>query len=217
MHRLDGQPIRQKDAIIYLGSSISLEGNADAEVARRFGMSQSGFNSLSKVWRHSRVSRGDRYRIYQACVLSKLLYGLQTTWLNKASLRKLDGFHARCVRKIAGIAPSYWSRVSNLHVLQSVGALKLSDMIREQQLNFFGKLARRSDDCPVRQLVFNHDLSMKAFDVKRRQGQPVFEWAKELFKVVNGMFASLSDFRACIADRARWHACIRHLCRNNPG
>ena len=39
-------------------------------------------------------------RIFEACVLSKLLYCLHTAWLNKAELRRLKAFQAKPFRKI---------------------------------------------------------------------------------------------------------------------
>ena len=41
------------------------------------------FKALSSIWEHSILSQAWKYRIFQACVLSKLLYGLQTAWLTK--------------------------------------------------------------------------------------------------------------------------------------
>ena len=65
---------------------------------------------------------------------SKLLYCLHTAWLNKAFFRRLDGFQARCMRKIRGIPHSYLSRVSNVEVLKQAAAKPYSEISTHEQL-----------------------------------------------------------------------------------
>ena len=114
-----------------------------------------------------------------ACVVRRLLYGLLAAWLNKASRNKLDAFHAHCLRKILGIA-----RVATNDVLGRLGASSLSSLLLEQQLHFFGKLARRPPSCPVRQLVFGPELAQGPPDFEHRRGRPRLEWTSEVFKIV---------------------------------
>ena len=99
------------------------------------GNAAQDFKVLARIWSHARVSKQFRYIVYQACVVQKLLYGLEGAWLNKALLRKIDGFHARCVRKLLGIAPSFYSRVSNAYVLKACASRPLSKMLLERQSN----------------------------------------------------------------------------------
>ena len=120
--RPDGQSVESKDALIYLGSQVAADGDVTSEPARRLGMAQGDFSRLQQVWCHSGLSTKERCRVYLSCVVSKLLYGLQVLWLNQASRDKLDAFNARCLRKILGIAHSYYSRVSNQAVRMCVCA-----------------------------------------------------------------------------------------------
>ena len=155
-------------------------------------------------------------KVFEACVLSRLLYGLQVLWLGQASRRKLDGFHARCVRKIVGVSPLYYSRVSNEEVLGMIDAPKLSATLLERQLGYLGTLARRPATCPVRKLVFREDLSMQPLDVPRRRGRPKLEWVSEVFKVVASIFGTHADFCHCVANADAWWTCIRSFCRAHP-
>jgi hypothetical protein len=139
--RPDGQLVESKDALIYLGSQVAADGDVSSELARRLGMAQADFNRLRQVWCHSGLSTQERYTVYASCVTSRLLYGLQVLWLNQAARDKLDAFPARCLRRILGIAPSYWSRISNNDVLHRAGAQKLSRILLERQLGFLGTLA----------------------------------------------------------------------------
>ena len=171
---------------------------------------------MPALWRHTCLTNEEKYYIYTTCVVSWLLYGLQTIVFGKVAKNKLNGFHARCARKICGIMPSYWSRVSNATVLQQLDASTLTSMLLEQQLGFFGKLAQRPASCPVRQLVFEPDLSIKIPTFDRCRGRPRLEWSSEMHQVASEMFESVADFRACVADATTWRTHVRVYCRAKP-
>ena len=181
----------------------------DAELARRLGLAEVEFRKLSQVGAHASLSPKQTYRIYDACVLSRLLYGLHVIWFGQVARRKLDGFHARCVRKILKIRPSYYSRISNADVLAQIHAPMLSSILLDRQLGYFGTLARRPNSCPVRRLVFEDDLSMKCFAGTRRRGRPKAEWALELYKHVRQMCGTHADFCVCVANVDAWRKRIR--------
>ena len=135
--------MQRKNCTQYLGALISADGTIQSELNRRIGMAASDFIVLDVLWKHTKVSRKHKYQIFIACIVSKLLYGLQTSWLTKVRRTKLDGFQAKCVRKICGVQHSYWSRITNAEVLSYVDATKLSDLLLEQQLLVFGKIFRK--------------------------------------------------------------------------
>ena len=205
--------VQPKPSFIYLGSLIAADGNVSSELARRLGAAQAEFKRLNQVWRHSRLSVHERIKVYMACVVSLLLYGLQAMWPNKVARSKLDAFHARSLRAILGVKPSYYSRVSNQEVLRRGGCASLSQLLLEQQLNFFGKLARWPPSCPVRQLVFDDGLAQRLVQYQRRRGRPKLEWANEIFKVVKAMFPSQELFVESVLCETSWRDCIRKHCR----
>ena len=92
----EGHRITPKESIVYLGSAIAIDGRIDSELARRLGMAQGDFNALNQVWRHTSLSKYEKYDIFMTIVVNRLLYGLQVTWLGKVALRRVDAFHARC-------------------------------------------------------------------------------------------------------------------------
>jgi len=212
LFRPDGQQIPCKASIKYLGAMVCANGDIDSELGRRIGLARSEFNNLAHVWQHTRISQRDKYNIYLAWVASQLNYGLQTAVLGNVA-KKVDAFHARCARNILGISPSYWSRVSNASVLQQLDATPLSRLLLEQQLGYFGKLARRPATCPARQLVFDEDLSLKSADSVKRRGRPRLEWASEVYKTARSLFENETTFHECILDSAAWRIAIREYCR----
>ena len=145
-------------------------------------------------------------QLYQACVVSKLMYGLQSIWLNKVYRCKLDGFHCRCLRKIAGIAHSYISRITNKEVLQTTGSAPLQNMLLRQQLQYYGGLLRNTRH------PRHHLLHERVLD--RRRGRPVLSWVKEL----NKHAAQFSDnvYSDCL-NRNQWRKLVNEYCSKSNG
>ena len=115
----DGSAVKRKQCMTYLGSLLSADGRSGPELDRRLGLAEQTFKDLRRVWGHANVSRSRKMFIYESFVLPRLMYSLHTAWLNKAEVKRLDGFHCRCLRRIFGIPPSFVSRVSNEDVLST--------------------------------------------------------------------------------------------------
>ena len=62
-------------------------------------------------------------QVYNAVIISQLVYGLETMYLNDSLIKRLDAFHVRGIRHIRGIEHSYWSRTSNEEILAKANAL----------------------------------------------------------------------------------------------
>ena len=134
-------------------------------------------------------------------------------WSWAVALRKVDAFHARCARRICGIQPSYWSRVSNASVLGQLEATPLSRILLEQQLGYLGRLARRPTTCPARQLVFDQGLGLKTPNLERRRGRPIAEWGPHVYKAARSIFDSDSAFQESLLNGPSWRQRIRAHCR----
>ena len=74
--------------------------------------------------------------VYQAVVLSTLLYGCESWVLYRRSVRRLDEFHMRCLRKIAGI--KWQDRGPNTEVLRLCGSSGIEAFLLAAQLRWVG-------------------------------------------------------------------------------
>ena len=210
----DGSEIPEDSSITYLGALLANDGKIDSELSRRIGMAAADFKMLKKIWNHVDLSIYQKYRIFDACIISKLLYGLHTAWLSQIQRRKLDGFYIRCLRQILGIRPSFISRVSNEAVLARLGVQKLSLLLLEQQLRYFGKIARLPDDNPLRQITFQPSSLMIAIQHgSRRRGRPRTTWIEEVNKHAILAAGSRDHLYQYILDTTCWTQCIRQYCR----
>ena len=76
-------PLKPVDSTVYLGGPLSADGLPTRELTRRLGEAETIFKRLQRVWRHANIPKQRKHEIYVACVVSKRLAGLETTWLRK--------------------------------------------------------------------------------------------------------------------------------------
>ena len=150
----DGTRILQKDMMAYLGATAFSDGNVSRELARKLGAAWGELSKLNRLWKHTTLAATKKIRILQAVVVSRLLYGLGSAWLNKSEVRRLNGFYCRCLFVILRIPPAYVSRVSNVTVLQPAAQTELRLQLLKQQLLLYGRVVRLQEGHPMRQWTF---------------------------------------------------------------
>ena len=213
----DGTEIQRKQSFKYLGSMLCSSGKTGTELSCRLGAARKEFDNLCRVWSHTSLPKRKKMRIYEACVISKLMYSLETVWLNKAEILKLDAFHHRCLRRIAGIPPSYISRISNETVRNTLQTLPLKNMLLQRQLVYLGSVARRPSGNVLRDCIFNpSEISLRAAGGPRRKGRPRAAWAKELRHIslqVAGDEASLASmWEGTPTSKSAWERAVHAHC-----
>ena len=144
-----------KESMLYLGSFLCDNSSIGPELNRRLGAARAEFETLCRVWNHAVLSKAEKIRIFEVCVLSKLLYCLHTAWLNKTELRRFNAFQAKCFRKILNIPPSFVSRISNKIVLEQSGRQEISSILTYRQLVLLGKIAALPSTDVRMQCVFS--------------------------------------------------------------
>ena len=194
----------------YLGACIYADGGIKSELNRRLGAAWSDFCKLSRLWKHTALSRARKIQILQAVITSRLLYSLGSAWLNVAELRRLNGFQSRCLRQLLGIKPSFLSRVSNKTILEQAGQISYGRQLLRQQLLLFGRVARAPPTDPLRRLTFVPGSLQSATGVYvRRVGRPRNEWAVMLEKEARKVHTNLNQI---IHDELEWKKAVADYC-----
>eukprot|EP00959_Pyramimonas_sp_CCMP1952_P059992 1253339-Pyramimonas_sp.AAC.1 len=120
--------------MVYLGATLSNSGQLRGELGKRLGAAWGEFCRHSRAWKHAAISTTRKLQVFQALVTNKVMYSLNSAWLNKAERRRLDGFQARCLRRILHIPHAYISRVSNEQVLLQAGQQRYTVQLLRHQL-----------------------------------------------------------------------------------
>ena len=187
----DGTAISPSEAMVYLGSQLSACGRIDSELSRRLGCASADFRTLGRIWNRAGISRKRKIEVFNACVASRLLYCLATAWLPVAARRRIDGFQARCLRRILHILPSHLSFVSNATVRGIAKERSLSSRLLEQQLQVFGRAAVADSSSTLRRAVFEDRTLLPRPPLGRRAvGRPRVTWTSyvrdEALKLAGG-------------------------------
>ena len=197
----DGERVERKDQLVYLGSSLSSDGRVGPELSCRLGLARADYENLRKKWSHSALSVRRKVAIFEACVVTKLLYSLTSACLNKCERRGIDGFQARCLRKIMKVAPACWSRVANKTVLARASTRPVSQQLLKDQLIYFGRIASRNPTDPVRDSILKREgMELRELQETRRVGRPRLEWSKEIFKHAVEAAGSHANLRSIFSN-----------------
>ena len=118
---IDNQALEVADHFTYLGSIISSNLSLDSEINKHIAKAASVMARLSKrVWLNNQLTSNIKLQVYQACVLSTLLYGSES-WVTYARQEnRMESFHLCCLRRILGI--TWQDKVTNTAVLGSAGS-----------------------------------------------------------------------------------------------
>ena len=178
-----GEPIACVREAIYLGGLLTCDGRARHEVIRRLGEGRRLFDKLQKIWKHAGITRARKIRIYMACVISKLLYSMESIWLLKADRARLDAFHHRCLRYILQIRPSFISHVPNAYVLKTSGLALLSETLQQRQIALYVRIQNMPVDSYIRQLVCSPSGQPRIWWSRRGRGRPRQMWAHSVHNI----------------------------------
>ena len=88
---LDGEIVEAVNHFCYLGSEVMSSGRLDEESRNRIGRASTTFGQLFKIWR-SKISLKTKLCIYNAIVISTLLYGSETRATTNSEEKRLDVF-----------------------------------------------------------------------------------------------------------------------------
>ena len=140
---INRQPLKVVPSFTYLGSTVSSSGNLDSELNSRIGKAAGTMANLNnRVWNNtcSKFTENTKLRIYQACVLSSLLYSSETWTTYRRQEKRLNSFHLRCLRCILRI---HWQdRITNFELLERAGIPSIFAILSKRRFTWLGHLQR---------------------------------------------------------------------------
>ena len=110
--------MKQEEEAVYLGGIVSKKALSRTEVETRISKALETCRKLNIFFKKANCRKNWKMQVYNAVIVSKLTYGLETMYLNDSLLKRLDAFHIRGLRHILGIQHSYWSRVKNEEIIE---------------------------------------------------------------------------------------------------
>ena len=145
--------------------------------------------------------------VYDAQVVSVLLYNSSSWSAPQNVMAKLDTCHRKHLRRILNI---YWPKgvISNKELYRRCGVIPITERVRKARWTLFGHILRMDDDCPaslaLRYAVTCGDL------FKGRRGRPQINLFSVLVNDLNEYDISLKnlddlhELRMLAYDRVKW-------------
>ncbi|VDO63231.1 unnamed protein product [Schistosoma margrebowiei] len=143
---------------------IDEQGGSDADVKARIGKARTAFLQLRNIWNSKQLSTNIKVSIFNTNVKAVLLYGAETWRTTTTTIKKVQVFINRCLRKILNI---HWpDTISNSLLWERTNQLPAEEEIRKKRWKWIGHTLRKSSNCITRQaLTWNPEG-------KRKRGRP---------------------------------------------
>lgn len=190
------------DKFTYLGSTISSNLSLDAGLNLRIGKSASTMARLTKrVWDNPMLTLNTKMKVYQACVLSTLLYGSEAWTLYTHQERRLNAYHMRNLRRLLGI--TWQDRISNADVLAQAGMLSMFATLSQRRLRWLGHVCRMDDGRIPKDILYG-ELATGT----RPTGRPALRYKDVCKRDLKSCNINPADLKTVISDRNNWSASV---------
>lgn len=188
------------DKFTYLGSTISSNLSLDAELNLRISKSATAMAHLTKrVWDNPMLTLNTKIKVYQACMLSTLLYGSEAWTLYTHQERRLNAFHMRNLRQLLGI--TWQDRISNADVLAQAGMLSMFATLSLRRLRWLGHVCRMDDGRIPKDILYG-ELATGT----RPTGRPALRYKDVCKRDLKSCNINPADLKTAISDRNSWSA-----------
>ena len=195
---IDNQLLEAVDVFPYLGSIIAANSSLAPEIKRRIAKASSTLARLSKrVWDNKKLTTETKMKVYQACVLSTLLYGSESWATYTVQENCLETFHMGSLRRILGI--KWQDKVTNIHVLEESGMLSIHSHLIKRRLRWIGHVRRMQDGRIPKDVMFG-----QLKEGKRKRGRPKLRYTDVVKRDLHKVKVEHTKWENVAADRKVW-------------
>ena len=191
-------------SFILVGSEISgkHEKGTLPEVKRRKALAAATFKSLLKIlWKRPEVSVEIKMRIFNASVLSRLLYGAETWVVYAGDLASLEAFQNNCLRRILRIP--WMEKVTGVEVRRRCcGQPTIEEILRQRRMRWLGHVQRMGPERQPKAMYWG----MR--EGERKQGRQRKTWTQQARQDLKEL-RETQDWMWKCQDRGAWVKLIK--------
>jgi len=149
---IDGTELNQVEQFTYLGGVISQDARCEADIRRRVNLATGVASSLNTVWESRDISVKTKVRVYEALVMSVLLYNSETWTMKGTDESRLRVFEMSVLRRICGVSLRDRWRNEEIKARLEIEC-DVVEAIRRRRLSYFGHINRmKPERIPARVL-----------------------------------------------------------------
>ena len=191
------------EAFTYLGSTVTNSTSLDAEISSRIAKAAGVMAKLNKrVWSNSLLSERTKVLVYQAGVLSTLLYGSESWTTYARQERRLNSFHLRSLRRLLQIR--WQDKVSNTEILQRAGLMSIPSMIMQRRLRWLGHVHRMEPNRLPREILYG-----ELRDGYRKVGRPLLRYKDTIKRDLKAVMINVNKWEDTAENREAWRHQIK--------
>nr|KAG5704528.1 hypothetical protein BaRGS_003839 [Batillaria attramentaria] len=199
-----GEPIREVESFVYLGSVVDGQGGTDRDVTARIGKARAAMVMLKNIWASKVVSIRTKLRIFNSNVKSVLLYGCETWRTTKTMQQKIQTFLNTCLRRIFNIR---WpEKIRNEELWERAGQEPATKQILRRKWGWIGHTLRKPASSTTRQALTWNPQG------KRKRGRPRNSWRRDTEAELYKQGTNWTGVARIAQNRVRWRRVVDGLC-----
>jgi hypothetical protein len=201
---VNGEPIKEVESFVYLGSVVDKKGGTDQDVTARIGKARAAFVMLKNIWTSGEIRIKTKLRIFNSNVKTVLLYGCETWRTTKTIQRKLQTFFNTCLRRIFRIR---WPEtIRNEQLWEQAGQKPVRSQILKRKWGWIGHTLRKQPTSTTRQALTWNPQG------KRKRGRPRNSWRRDTEAELKQQWRNWRGAAETAQDRVRWRDVVDGLC-----
>ena len=207
--KIDDKPLVVTEQFTYLGSTISNNLSLDHEIDKRIAKSSGTMSKLNnKVWQNKHLTVKTKMKVYQACIISTLLYGSESWTTYSKQENRLEAFHMRCLRRILGV--TWEDRITNTAVLNQANMTSIHSLLCQRRLRWLGHVHRMEDGRIPKDILYGELASGH-----RPVGRPVLRFKDVCKRDLKAAEINLSSWKEYASNRDDWRSKVKDCVKKN--
>ena len=139
--QIDGEIMETVTDFLFLGSSITADGDCSHEVKRPLLLGRKAVTNIDSILKSRDMTLPAKVRLVKAVVFPVVMYGCESWTIKKAECQRIDACELWCWRRLLRVA--WTARRSNQSILKEINPeYSLEGLMLKFQ--YFGHLMRKS-------------------------------------------------------------------------
>ena len=177
---------------MYLGHKVRLDGDyQETEIERRRGLAWAAFGKLSYILKSPKYSNPQKKKLFDACVLPVLTYGMETSVLTKRVTHKLAVTQRAMERRMLGI--SLRDRRTNVWIRERTKVVDVVERVATLKWRWAGHVARYPGTRWTKKII-----EWQPRQGRRGVGRPRARWMDDIRRLAGSTWSRDAQ------DREEW-------------